>query len=272
MIFLQKKEHFDITGMTCSACSSRVEKAVGKLPGIINHSVNLLKNSMVVEFDEKLLSTNEIIQAVEKAGYGASLHHNQSLSKQSPTKIENKAEDIHTQMKKRLFISIIFMLPLFYISMGHMFSLPMPSLLLGTENALSFAFTQFLLLIPIVFVNFKYYSVGFKTLFQLSPNMDSLIALGSSAAIIYGIYAIYKISFALGHGDLSTAHHFSMDLYFESAGMILTLITLGKFLESRAKNKTSDAITKLMNLAPKTALRLENNQEQEISIDDVKTK
>lgn len=269
MIFLQK-EHFDITGMTCSACSSRVEKAVGKLPGIINHSVNLLKNSMVVEFDEKLLSTNEIIQAVEKAGYGASLHHNQSLSKQSPTKIENKAEDIHTQMKKRLFISIIFMLPLFYISMGHMFSLPMPSLLLGTENALSFAFTQFLLLIPIVFVNFKYYSVGFKTLFQLSPNMDSLIALGSSAAIIYGIYAIYKISFALGHGDLSTAHHFSMDLYFESAGMILTLITLGKFLESRAKNKTSDAITKLMNLAPKTALRLENNQEQEISIDDVK--
>ena len=269
MIFLQK-EHFDITGMTCSACSSRVEKAVGKLPGIINHSVNLLKNSMVVEFDEKLLSTNEIIQAVEKAGYGASLHYNQSLSKQSPTKIENKAEAIHTQMKQRLFISIIFMLPLFYISMGHMFSLPMPSLLLGTENALSFAFTQFLLLIPIVFVNFKYYSVGFKTLFQLSPNMDSLIALGSSAAIVYGIYAIYKISFALGHGDLSTAHHFSMDLYFESAGMILTLITLGKFLESRAKNKTSDAITKLMNLAPKTALRLENNQEQEISIDDVK--
>ena len=122
MIFLQK-EHFDITGMTCSACSSRVEKAVGKLPGIINHSVNLLKNSMVVEFDEKLLSTNEIIQAVEKAGYGASLHYNQSLSKQSPTKIENKAEDIHTQMKKRLFISIIFMLPLFYISMGHMFFL-----------------------------------------------------------------------------------------------------------------------------------------------------
>ena len=265
-----QKEHFDITGMTCSACSSRVEKAVGKLPGIINHSVNLLKNSMVVEFDEKLLSANEIIQTVEKAGYGASLHYNQSLGKQSPIKIENKAEDIHAQMKKRLFISIIFMLPLFYISMGHMFSLPMPSLLLGTENALSFAFTQFLLLIPIVFVNFKYYSVGFKTLFQLSPNMDSLIALGSSAAIIYGIYAIYKISFALGHGDLSTAHHFSMDLYFESAGMILTLITLGKFLESRAKNKTSDAITKLMNLAPKTALRLENNQEQEISIDDVK--
>ena len=178
MIFLQK-EHFDITGMTCSACSSRVEKAVGKLPGIINHSVNLLKNSMVVEFDEKLLSTNEIIQTVEKAGYGASLHYNQSLDKQSPTKIENKAEDIHTQMKKRLFISIIFMLPLFYISMGHMFSLPMPSLLLGTENALSFAFTQFLLLIPIVFVNFKYYSVGFKTLFQLSPNMDSFLVLSA---------------------------------------------------------------------------------------------
>lgn len=140
-------------------------------------------------------------------------------------------------MKKRLFISIIFMLPLFYISMGHMFSLPMPSLLLGTENALSFAFTQFLLLIPIVFVNFKYYSVGFKTLFQLSPNMDSLIALGSSAAIVYGIYAIYKISFALGHGDLSTAHHFSMDLYFESAGMILTLITLGNFSKVELKIK-----------------------------------
>lgn len=254
--------------MTCSACSSRVDKAVAKLPGIKNHSVNLLKNNMLVEFDEQILSPSEIIKAVENAGYKASLL---TSNTQNNTNVStpNKIDQAHQEMKNRLIISLIFAIPLFYISMGHMFNMPLPSFLLGTENAIAFAFTQFLLLLPIIFVNFKYYQIGFKTLFNLSPNMDSLIAIGSSAAIVYGIYAIYKIGFALGHNDLILAHHFSMDLYFESAGMILTLITIGKFLESRAKGKTSDAITKLMNLAPKTAIRIQNNIESEISIDKI---
>lgn len=269
VIFLQK-EHFAVTGMTCSACSARVEKAVSKLNGTNEVAVNLLKNSMVVSFDENILSTADIITAVEKAGYGASVQNAIKKSASSTdTNSENTAQQAYIQMKRRLIISIIFAVPLFYISMGHMLGAPLPSWLTGTANALPYAFTQFLLLLPIIFVNFKYYSVGYKTLFHLSPNMDSLIAIGSSAAIVYGIYAIYKIGFAFGINDLATVEQFSMDLYFESAGTILTLITLGKFFESRAKGKTSDAITKLMNLAPKTATRLINNTEEEISIDNV---
>ncbi len=257
-----QKKHFAVTGMTCSACSSRVEKSVAKLDGTKEVAVNLLKNSMVVSFDENTLSVDDIIAAVEKAGYGASLQGQMgattsaSANSSSSNGNGNNAAAIEYQsMKRRLIISIIFVIPLFYISMGHMLGAPLPSVLLGTENAAAFAFTQFLLLLPIFFVNFKYYRIGYKTLFHLSPNMDSLIAIGSSAAIVYGIYAIYKIGYALGHGDMMTVHMFSMDLYFESAGTILTLITLGKFFESRAKGKTSDAITKLMNLAPKVATR-----------------
>ncbi len=172
-------------------------------------------------------------------------------------------------MKRRLLLSAIFTIPLFYISMGHMMGWPLPGGLLGMENAITFAFTQFLLLIPVVFVNAKYYRMGFKTLFHGSPNMDSLIAIGSGAAIVYGIYAIFKIGIGFGHGDMETVHSFMMDLYFESAGMILTLITLGKTLEARAKGKTSDAITKLMNLAPKTATVERNGVEQQIPVEQV---
>ena len=172
-------------------------------------------------------------------------------------------------MKRRLLLSAIFTIPLFYISMGHMMGWPLPGGLLGMENAITFAFTQFLLLIPVVFVNAKYYRMGFKTLFHGSPNMDSLIAIGSGAAIVYGIYAIFKIGIGFGHGDMETVHSFMMDLYFESAGMILTLITLGKTLEARAKGKTSDAITKLMNLAPKTATVERNGIEQQIPVEQV---
>lgn len=255
--------------MTCSACSSRVDKAVAKLSGIKNHSVNLLKNTMLIEFDERIISTDDIIKAVEDAGYGASLITTTTSTKTNISANSSQIDDTHQEMKTRLIISIIFVIPLFYISMGHMLNAPLPSFLLRTENAVSFAFTQFLLLLPIIFINFKYYKLGFKTLLKLSPNMDSLIAIGSGAAIIYGIYAIYKIGIALGHGDFLSAHQFSMDLYFESAGMILTLITVGKFLESRAKGKTSEAITKLMNLTPKTAIRWQNNTEIEIPIDNI---
>lgn len=268
-----QKEQFDITGMTCSACSARIEKSVGKLPGIKEVSVNLLKNSMVASYDESVLDTAGIVQAVEKAGYGA--------FPKAPAQIKSRtaspaakpevstAQAEYKQMKQRLLLSALFTIPLFYISMGHMMNWPLPGFLLGMENAITFAFTQFLLLIPVAFINFKYYRMGFKTLFHGSPNMDSLIAIGSSAAIIYGIYAIYKIGIGFGHGDMAAVHSFMMDLYFESAGMILTLITLGKTLEARAKGKTSDAITKLMNLAPKTATVERDGQELQIPVEEV---
>ena len=214
-----QKEQFDITGMTCSACSTRVEKSVAKLPGIKEVSVNLLKNSMVTSYDESVLDTAGIVQAVEKAGYGAipkASAQNKSRTTTPAAKPEvSTAQAEYKQMKQRLLLSALFTIPLFYISMGHMMGWPLPSSLLGMENAISFAFTQFLLLIPVVFINFKYYRMGFKTLFHGSPNMDSLIAIGSSAAIVYGIYAIYKIGIGFGHGDMATVHSFMMDLYFE---------------------------------------------------------
>ena len=271
------KEQFDITGMTCSACSARVEKSVAKLSGIREVSVNLLKNSMVASYDETALNTTQIIQAVEKAGYGAIPRAEQSkpTTNRATTSIStgkpivNTAQAEYAQMKLHLLLSAIFTIPLFYISMGHMMGWPLPSALLGIENAITFAFTQFLLLIPVVFVNAKYYRMGFKTLLHGAPNMDSLIAIGSGAAIVYGIYAIFKIGIGFGHGDIETVHSFMMDLYFESAGMILTLITLGKTLEARAKGKTSDAITKLMNLAPKTAIVEREGVEQQIPVEQV---
>lgn len=261
------KEKFDITGMTCSACSARVEKAVSKLDGMRAVNVNLLTNRLTAEFDEAVLQSADVIHAVEQAGYGAFLH--EAASSTAQTKPVEPVQDALREMKRRLVISLIFTVPLFYISMGHMWNWPLPGFLLGHENALAFAFTQFLLLIPVVFVNFKYYRVGFKTLFHRAPNMDSLIALGSSAAILYGIFAIYKIGYGLGHGDMELVHQYSMDLYFESAGMILTLITLGKFFEARAKGKTSEAISKLMDLAPKTALVERGGKEQMVPVEDV---
>ena len=272
-----RKEQFDITGMTCSACSARVEKSVAKLPGIQEVSVNLLKNSMVASYDEAALDTGQIIQAVEKAGYGAipKAGQNKPAAERTAASVPagkpavSTAQAEYAQMKRRLLLSAVFTIPLFYISMGHMMGWPLPGGLLGMENAITFAFTQFLLLIPVVFVNAKYYRMGFKTLFHGSPNMDSLIAIGSGAAIVYGIYAIFKIGIGFGHGDMETVHSFMMDLYFESAGMILTLITLGKTLEARAKGKTSDAITKLMNLAPKTATVERNGVEQQIPVEQV---
>lgn len=266
-----RKEQFDITGMTCSACSARVEKSVAKLDGVQEVAVNLLKNSMVASYDETILNTDQIVQAVVKSGYGAFPKAENKVQTKSGTQAPAKdiAKEEYQNMKRRLIISMIFAIPLFYISMGHMMGWPLPGFLLGMENAMSFAFTQFLLLLPVVFVNFKYYRMGYKTLFHGAPNMDSLIAIGSSAAIVYGIYAIYKIGYGLGHGDMAVVHSFTMDLYFESAGMILALITLGKFFEARAKGKTSDAITKLMNLAPKTATVLRNGREQEIPVEEV---
>ena len=263
-----KKEQFDVTGMSCAACSSRVDKCVRSLDGVSDVSVNLLKNTMSVEFDENAVDDSTIISAVEKAGYGASLKDSQS-GKKAGTEEKDTAKEEYIRMKRRLISSIVFAVPLFYISMGHMMGWPLPRFLLGTENSMVFALTLFIITIPLLFINRKFFINGFRALWQRSPNMDSLIALGSGAAVVYGIYALYKIASALGHGDMSTAHMFSMDLYFESAGMILTLITLGKFFEARAKGRTSDAIRKLMDLAPKRAVVIRDGKEIEIDAADI---
>ena len=254
-----KKQSFNIEGMTCAACSARVERAVCALSGVENVSVNLLKNSMTLSYDESLINTEAIISTVKKAGYGASL--------KSDRKISAERSGQYASLKKRLILSLIFEIPLFYIAMGHMLGWYLPALL--SDNPLAFSFTQLALLLPIVVINFKYFKVGILSLLRLSPNMDSLIAIGSGASVIYGIYAICKIYYGLSSGDSALVHHFMMNLYFESAGMILTLITFGKTLEARAKRRTSDAISKLMDLAPKTATVERNGQEQMISLDEV---
>lgn len=328
------RERYHITGMTCSACSSHVEKAVNKLAGIEKASVNLLTETMEVVYDESRLTWEDITAAVDKAGYGASLilggarrvttiesenrmscgaSCNDREKEAGETagsgsgentggagsgtigngtgakpgnsvgakpgnsvgrgSVQQKAKAEAGAMKWRLGISIGFLIPLMYVAMYHMynewFGLPIPGFvhhyLHGNENAMTFAMTQLLLLLPIVYMNRKFFSVGFKTIGHLSPNMDSLIALGASAAIGYGIFAMYRISYGLGHGDMALVEQYSHDLYFESAGMILTLITVGKYLESRSKGKTSEAITKLMDLSPKTTILLTaDGQETEV--------
>lgn len=279
------KERFDVTGMTCSACSSHVEKSVSKLTGVENVSVNLLTNSMQVEFDENKLDTAGIIKAVEDAGYGAAVKdgHAKSGTKTSGQSDSQENSGLSAveqnvkNMKKRLIVSLIFWMPLMYVSMGHMIyqwlNIPMPpftmNFLHGNENAITYAFTQFLLLLPILIANQKYFKNGFKTLWHRSPNMDSLIAIGAGAAILYGIFAIYRIGYAMGHGDMMVVHQYAHDLYFESAGTILTLITIGKYLETKSKGKTSEAITKLLNLAPKTVTVVRDGVEQVVDAADV---
>ena len=252
------KRTFDVTGMTCAACSARVEKAAANVPGIASVSVNLLKNSMEVDFDGEAATLAAVSAAVEKAGYGAYPRPEAGASSanvQQPVQTMNDPAAEAKRVRMRLIVSFCFTIPLFYLSMGHMFGWPLPGVFLGHENMLTFAFTQFLLLLPVIFVNFKFFRVGFKTLAHGAPNMDSLIALGSAASTIYGIAAIYRIGWGMGHGDIDFAHAAAMDLYFESAAMILTLITLGKYFEARAKGKTTDAIAKLMDLTPKEAAR-----------------
>ena len=262
------KQKFNITGMTCSACSARVEKVSNALPGMKSASVNLLSNSMMAEYDETQLTSEQIIAAVVEAGYGASLPQS-GQSKQVAAPRENVMEQELAGMKRRLIWSFVFLIPLFYISMGHMMGAPLPGFLTGLENSVAFGLTQLLLTLPIMYINDKYYKVGFKTLWHRAPNMDSLIAVGSAAAVLYGIFAIYQMGYGLGHGDMELVAKYHMDLYFESAGMILTLITLGKFLETRSKGKTSEAITRLMDLAPKTATVRRGGVELEIPVEEV---
>lgn len=257
------KQDFDIQGMSCAACSSRIEKNVAQMSGVRSVSVNLLTNHMQVDYDEKMLNPQNIIDCVVKAGYGATLFH--AEKKQKVVK-ENESLDL----KKRFIASLCFMLPLFYISMGHMIGLPLPVILVGHENALIFAFTQFLLCLGIMLINKKYFISGFKALLHGASNMDSLIAIGSMASFVYGIYAIYMLGYGLGHMDMEIVERYHMELYFEGAAMILTLITLGKYLEAKSKGKTSEAIEKLMNLTPKKALLWVDGKEEEVFVEDVR--
>ena len=262
-----KKEKYTVSGMTCAACSAAVERAVSQVPGVSSVNVNLLANVMVVEYDESALDASRIIAAVSDAGYAAApASAEQQRTQAAPV---GAITDEIAQMKKRVVVSLVFMVLLMYVSMGHMLHLPVPAFLLGLENAGTMALLQFLLTLPVLLVNRQYFQVGFKTLWRRSPNMDSLIAIGSGAAVVYGVFALFRISYGLGHGELDLVARYSHDLYFESAGMILALITLGKFLEARSKGRTSDAIAKLMDLAPKTATVIRDGQEMEIPAADL---
>ena len=251
------KQKFNVSGMTCSACSAHVERSVKKVKGVQSVSVNLLSGSMTVNYDDKQCSDSDIISAVVSGGYGATTAGSQT--------IKAKPDDEHKAMKVRLTVSLIFMVLLMYVSMGSMAGLPLPDFLVGAENAVSYAFLQLLLCLPIIYFNRSYYINGFKRLFSLSPNMDSLIAVGSAASLVYGIIAIFIMSSALGRGDLETVHLYMHDLYFESAGMILALVTVGKYLEKLSKRRTGDALNKLKNLVPDKALLLKDGKE--ISVD-----
>lgn len=249
------KKKFDVQGMTCSACSSHVEKAVSKLDGVKSCAVSLMTNTMLVDYDDSSITADGIIDAVKKSGYGASLSDNEkSLDKTK--KIESispifKAEE--NALLARVIASIVFMLVLMYVSMGHMVGLPLPSFLSGTANAVSFALVQLLLTLPVLYINRSYFIGGTKALIKRAPNMDTLIAIGSGASLIYGIVALFIMSFRLGAGDLNGVAEYYHQLYFESAVMILALVTLGKYLEGKSKRKTGEAINKLIDMSPKTA-------------------
>jgi P-type Cu2+ transporter len=261
------KQSFDITGMTCSACQARVERAAQSVEGVENATVNLLKNSMDVEYSGEQEILDAICEAVSAAGYGAIPRTSAAAFPKVNT---NLAAQEAAKVKRRLIISFIFTIPLFYISMGHMFGWPLPSILLGEDHLLIFALTQFVLLVPVIMVNFKFFRVGFKTLIHGAPTMDTLVALGSTASTVYGVAAIIRIALSLSEGDTGAAHTAAMDLYFESAAVILTLITLGKYFEARAKGRTTGALTALMDLAPKTAIRrCDDGTEEKIPVEDV---
>lgn len=255
------KQKYDVMGMTCSACSAHVDKAVRHLDGVQDVNVNLLSNCMVVDYDENIVNDAMIQKAVEDAGYKAALE-TQSVQAQ-------KQEETVDDKKKSLILSFVFLIPLFYISMGHMMGAPLPSFLVGESNMMVFALTQLFLTLPVMYINRGYFQRGFKSLWHRSPNMDTLIAMGSLAAAIYSIYAIFMMGYDLGHGQIHQAHQYMMQLYFESAAMILTLISLGKYLESRSKKKTTEAIEKLIHLMPSVATILKDGQEKEVAIEDV---
>lgn len=257
------KERFDVSGMTCASCQANVQKAVEKL-GVDFVNVNLISETMTVSYDDGKISENDIIKAVEKIGYGAKVKNKKNL------KENNKTFDEEKIVKNRLIISFIFLIPLMYISMGHMINLPLPHFLMGARGSVNFAFLQFLLTLPIVFVNRIFYISGFKALFNKASNMDTLVGLGSFAALIYGIFAIMRMAYGLGFEKFEIVENYRHNLYFESSAMILTLITLGKYFEKKSKGQTKKSLESLMDLAPKKARILKDKNEVEILVEDLK--
>ena len=255
------KIKFQVTGMTCAACSARVEKVTKEVPGVEAAAVNLLTGTMEVTA-EKTDITQPIIDAVSRAGYGAAVFGSQEKKPEKP-------DTGLSEMKKRLIFSAAFLLVLMYFTMGHMVGLPMPGWYLGTENALVATLLQLFLTLPVVYLNRVFFIRGLKTLWNKAPNMDSLIAVGSGASLLYGLFALFMMAYAMGHQNIAVVDAYRKNLYFESAAMILTLITLGKFLETRAKGKTGDAIRQLMDLNPKTAVVKKDGKETEIPVEQV---
>lgn len=269
------QKEFNVTGMTCAACQANVEKTVKKLDGINNVSVNLLNENMLVSYDEFNTTDENIINAVISIGYGAALKNQDTTEKSTIrtdwNKRKNNEAEKQKSMKKRLFSSVIFLIPLMYIAMSGMLGLPMPTFLSGIENSLINTLTQLILTITVMIINKKFFTSGFKAFFHKAANMDSLVAIGSGASFIYGLISFYFMCYGAGHNDMSLVHKYSHELYFESAAMILTLVTIGKYLETKSKAKTSDALGKLIDLAPKTANVIRNGEEVTIPAEEVKS-
>ena len=262
-----RKVFLDITGMSCSACSSRIEKVVGRMEGVEEITVNLLTNKAQVNYDEGKLDNTAIIARIEKLGFGAALH--QETAKLVVDKPKNTAAEELTEMRRRLLLSLAFTTPLFYLHMGLMYGWPLPSFVLGQQNLLVASLLQLFCCLPVVITGYKYFYHGLRNLVNRAPNMDSLIAIGSGAAFLYGLYGLLGLAYAFGHQKLDLIQGFYDALYFESAAMILALITLGKFLEARAKSHTSDALKALMQLRPKTALVERHGIQGEIPLNEV---
>ena len=263
-----KKQLLDITGMSCSACSSRIEKVVNRMQGVEQMSVNLLKNNAHVTFDESVVDEKAIIARIEKLGFGARVH---AANVAAPVPQQDTAAQEMEEMRQRLIGSLLFAGLVFYQHMGRMWGWPLPSFILGQENELINALLQMLLCIPVLFIDRKYFIHGVRNLLSGAPNMDSLIAVGSGASFIYGLYSVFGMAYAFGHNCLDLLPGFADALYFEASAVILALVTVGKFMEARAKSHTSDAIKALMNLTPKTALVERHGLQGEIPVEEVVT-
>lgn len=268
-----KTEKYNVTGMTCAACQANVTRCVQKLDGVREVNVSLLANQMTVSYDEGKVNPQSIVQAVTEIGYGASPAES-AAGKANDFRSEwqtrrDRAEEGRKGMKHRLIASLILLVPLMYIAMGPMMGLPVPELLTGMENTLISALAQLVLTVPILVINQHFFVNGFRSLFHRAPNMDSLVAIGSGAAMLYGLFAMFRMAYGFGHGDMAVVHEYAHALYFESAAMILTLVTVGKYLEARSKSKTSDALGKLVDLAPKTAVVVREGEEHTIPAEQV---
>lgn len=268
-----EKNRFNVDGMTCASCQQAVNRSVAKVEGVEDVNVNLMTNSMDVRYDSDQTNTDKIIEAVKNAGYDASLKEaggnkaEEAGGESAKSLFEKQAKG----MKKRLWISIPLLIILMYFSMGTMFGAPVPEFLEGARGSSNFALTQLILTLPILVINGSYFTRGLKALWKRNPNMDSLIAVGAGMAFLYGILALYRINYGLAFDNMDIVHTYMHDLYFESAAMIVTLITLGKYLEVRSKSKTTDSIRKLMDLQPKIAHVIKDGQEADVPVEEVKT-